>query len=78
MASSHFINTTANFCEYVISSRPYSSHCVELLRAVQVRTIELAEIEVALGLFMKVGTLGVSTVSEGERGETPTPLVAEI
>jgi hypothetical protein len=49
-----------------------------LLRAVQVRTIELAEIEVALGLFMKIGTLGVSTVSEGERGETPTPLVAEI
>jgi hypothetical protein len=49
-----------------------------LLRAVQERTIELAEIEVALGKFMKVGTFGVSTVSEGERAETPTPLVAEI
>jgi hypothetical protein len=49
-----------------------------LLRAVQESSIELAEIEVVLGSFMKVGTFGVSTVSEGERGETPTPLVAEI
>lgn len=35
-------------------------------------------IEVTLGLFMKVGTSGVKTVSDGDRGLTPAPLVAEI